>query len=559
MADWSVYQERYRNSVLQLIVTGAIHKLARPYQSMGDFRSRGTGFLIDARRGLVMTNNHVTDSAVSIVGRVPKVGKFDIRMRLVSMCHAKDLSLCQIYAEDLELMQKKIGVPLEKLDMPFGDSLLVKETDPVLAIGYPLGESSIKLTVGTVSGFFPNVDGDDDEETPEDSPSYIQQQAPINPGNSGGPLLNIKGEVIGINAAGALFAQNVGYAIPSRTAQGILEQLLAPIAGEKSAPLLGKMSPLIPTGGKDGFPVIVQTPRIALDWNESSEDLLKYLKVPSNVSGIYVSKVNPDSCLDTLKEGDLISTIDVDISLPCNLPGSPDKCIKGRLVGTIDDFGDVSIDSEIDLPSKRKLALKEVIDLIPIGNNVRLKIWREGKQYRLETKFLQVTDSAKQPIHFMSLHFEPLDYEIVGGLVITPLTLNHITSDSDLKEYAKGEKRYKHYLVVVQVLPGTEASRTKSISAGQIIDMVNNTPVHTMKELRDVVRAIPSDGTFVVKMRGKGQVFAVAVDKMQIEDIAAMEAMEVPESHPYILESPAPQTRILPLSGDKSTLPLPPV
>ena len=77
--------------------------------------------------------------------------------------------------------------------------ILVRRSDEVLALGYPLGQQSLKSTTGVISGREQHL---------------IQMSAAINPGNSGGPLLNVNGEVVGINSAIIQGAQNVGYIIP---------------------------------------------------------------------------------------------------------------------------------------------------------------------------------------------------------------------------------------------------------------------------------------------------------------------------------------------------------
>ncbi len=534
--DWKIYQEKYRNSVVQIIMSGANHKLHRPYQPPSDFRAKGTGFFIDARRGLFLTNNHVVDSATSVSCRVPKVGKRDLRCRTVSMTAAKDIALCQIYAEDLKVLQTAVGGDLSKLDMQFGDSLLVRETEPCIVIGYPHGMDEIKLTIGSISGFNANVDDSGDLETTEDSPSYLQVQTPINPGNSGGPLLNTSGEVIGVVAAGIFLSQSTGFAIPARTVQGILTQLLAPIADEKDAPALDGKSALIPRGGTGGFPYILRMPRVDFEWNEANAALVNYLKLPEGTQGILVTKVYPDTCLTGLKENDFISSINVDITIPCGLPGSLDKCARESILGTIDNFGDVSITSEEKDASKRKMALKEILDMVPIGNEITMGVWRGGVLYMLSAPYKRVEDPTKQALREMYLHYEPLDWEVAGGLVFTPLTWNYIDSNSDLEEYAKGDKRYKRYVVIVQILPGTEASRTKSLSSGLVLKEANGVPISTLDDLRRVLRALPADGAFVIKMV-KGQVFAVAVDQMKVEDAAAMKTVEMPATHPYILST----------------------
>ena len=94
--------------------------------------------------------------------------------------------------------------------LPLGDSDLIHRSDEVLALGYPLGQQSLKSTTGVISGREQHL---------------IQMSAAINPGNSGGPSLNTKGEVIGINSAGIPAAQNVGYMIPINDLKIVLADL----------------------------------------------------------------------------------------------------------------------------------------------------------------------------------------------------------------------------------------------------------------------------------------------------------------------------------------------
>ena len=153
----------------------------------------------------------------------------------------------------------------------------VNNADEVLTIGYPLGQENIKYTTGVVSGFDVIKMKDEELGLREDSisrnSSYIQITAALNGGNSGGPLLNSKGKVIGINAAGYLFAQNVGYAIPSRTFLSIYCDLI------KST--------------------VVKMPTLALEWNKSSPELMEMKTGNEKTHGIFVRKVHPDSCVDT--------------------------------------------------------------------------------------------------------------------------------------------------------------------------------------------------------------------------------------------------------------------
>lgn len=166
--------------------------------------SAGSGVIVDAARGLVVTNFHVVENASAI-----EVGLRDgrqIRARLLGAAPALDLAILSIPGRNLPAL-------------PLGDSGALKVGDYVVAIGNPFGLGQT-VTAGIVSATDRGL-GDDDARR------FVQTDAPINPGNSGGPLINMKGEVIGINSA--LISPNqgnvgIGFAIPSTVVRDIVAQ-----------------------------------------------------------------------------------------------------------------------------------------------------------------------------------------------------------------------------------------------------------------------------------------------------------------------------------------------
>ena len=177
-------------------------------------QAAGTGFIID-KTGLILTNNHVVDGANKI--EVSLYGDDDgqeYAARVVGRDPLTDSAL-------IELTEK----PNHTLpEIKFGDSSQMQPGDWVMAIGNPFGLAHT-VSVGVISALerpFPTTEGR--------STQVLQTDAAINPGNSGGPLLNIRGEVIGINSAiytGAAQAGNIGigFAIPINTVRELLPQL----------------------------------------------------------------------------------------------------------------------------------------------------------------------------------------------------------------------------------------------------------------------------------------------------------------------------------------------
>jgi serine protease Do len=165
--------------------------------------SLGSGFVISPD-GYIVTNNHVIEDVDSI--KVAFADGTEMEAEVVGRDPKTDLALIRVEAEDL-------------FHLPLGDSSVVRPGDWVVAIGNPFGLEHT-VTAGIVSAKHRIIgQGSYDD--------YIQTDAAINPGNSGGPLLNLSGEVIGINTAINPRANTIGFAVPVNMAKEILPQLRA--------------------------------------------------------------------------------------------------------------------------------------------------------------------------------------------------------------------------------------------------------------------------------------------------------------------------------------------
>jgi serine protease Do len=165
-------------------------------------RSLGSGFIID-KEGFIVTNNHVVENADQIKVRLVDEREFDAK--IIGRDPKTDLALIQIEGAK-ELSPLKMG-----------DSEKLEVGSWVLAVGSPFGlEQTVTAGIVSAKGRFIGAGPYDD---------FIQTDASINPGNSGGPLLNMNGEVIGINTAIVAQGQGIGFAIPVNLAQNIIAQL----------------------------------------------------------------------------------------------------------------------------------------------------------------------------------------------------------------------------------------------------------------------------------------------------------------------------------------------
>ncbi len=176
------------------------------YSGPKEQRGLGSGFIISAD-GYILTNQHVISNAKQV-----KVTVVDYDQAFDARVIGTDSAL------DLAVLKISTGKPLPYLKL--GDAEKVRVGEWAIAIGNPSGLDH-SVTVGVISAKGRPIDVQD-----RHYENLLQTDASINPGNSGGPLLNLRGEVIGINTAVNAAAQGIGFAIPSSTVQPVLNDLM---------------------------------------------------------------------------------------------------------------------------------------------------------------------------------------------------------------------------------------------------------------------------------------------------------------------------------------------
>lgn len=244
-------------------------QLPREYQEKGE----GSGFIVD-RSGIILTNAHVVSGAEKVNVTLRDGRTFEGEVKGTD--EPSDLAVIKIEGNDL---------PVAAL----GDSDQLQAGDWAIALGNPLGLDNT-VTLGIIS----SVNRSSSQAgIPDKRLDFIQTDAAINPGNSGGPLLNAKGEVIGINTAIRADAQGIGFAIPVNTAKKIKDVLAQ---GEKiSHPFIG-------------IQMLTLAPEVAQQLNN---DPNAGLIVP-DADGVLVMRVLPNSpaAEGGLRRGDVIVAID---------------------------------------------------------------------------------------------------------------------------------------------------------------------------------------------------------------------------------------------------------
>lgn len=230
--------------------------------------SIGTGFVVEGS-GLILTNKHVVENENATYTVVlPNDKAYEVKS--VARDPLNDLAILKIEAGNLPYLT-------------LGDSTKVKVGQSVVAIGNALGRFSNTVTTGVISGIGRGITAGSffgQSETLED---VFQTDAALNPGNSGGPLLNLSGEVIGINVAISQTGENIGFAIPISVAKKTLETFKS--VGKISQPFLGVSYQMI------------------------SDDVAKLRRLPI---GAFVERVVPGSgaAVAGVAAGDIITQLD---------------------------------------------------------------------------------------------------------------------------------------------------------------------------------------------------------------------------------------------------------
>lgn len=411
---WLKLQRTLQNTVVQILVTRVERNILQPYQVPTPSRACGSGFIMSAD-GEIITNAHVVNQATSIMVQMPAFGKHQFEVDLVGIMPEKDLALLKFREEDKALIEKTLG---KVVFLELGDSDTVVRSQEILALGYPLGQESLKSTTGVISGH---------------ESGMIQMSAAINPGSSGGPSIDTCGRVIGINAAGIVEAQNVGYIIPINDLKTFLKDLRS--------------------GG------LVRKPYIGIYQSMVTEDLVKALGNPQP-GGTYVVEVLEDSPLKgQLLPGDMIYEVN----------GLP-----------VDMYGEMTVPWSED-----KLATAEYISRLSVGQKVSIVAYRNGKR----KQFVCTFDRKKlAPVRAVYPGYEELPFEAFGGYVVMPLTLNHVPHllklAPGLAKYGEEKNQHEPALIISYVLPDSPAYRARLRLQGSIIKNVNGKKVLTLQDLQ---------------------------------------------------------------------------
>lgn len=224
--------EKVGPSVVSVNVTGTSSGQSDlfGFPSQQQVSAAGTGIII-SKSGIVLTNRHVVPAGTESVSVTLSDGTELKDVKVLGRTSASD-SLDVAFLKINNTNGKKLTPAV------LGDSSKVKVGDTVIAIGNALGQFQNTVTSGIISGYGRSVQASSSlGDSAENLDDLFQTDAAINEGNSGGPLVNMNGQVIGLNTAIAGNAQNIGFAIPMNNITGLIKQVLD--TGKLERPYLG--------------------------------------------------------------------------------------------------------------------------------------------------------------------------------------------------------------------------------------------------------------------------------------------------------------------------------
>lgn len=389
--------------------------------------SIGTGFFIS--ENYILTCAHVVEKAIKIWFTVTSLGKEKYEAELVSICFSKDIALL-----------KTKGFKSKKW-LEFGESDNIDYNKEVTAVGYPMGQPTLKFTSGKISGRHK---------------TFLQIDAPINPGNSGGPLIDVKGKVIGIvlQKIKSSIADNIGYVLPIKN-YIIVHDIM--MGGQK----------------------IVSVPSLSSVITDTQKSYIDYLNT-RNINagpGAFIKETFKTSPLYKagMRNGDIITKFDgydIDSYTECNPKWSDEK-----------------------------VSLKHMMHRYNIGETVKISYISIGKKQKIDT---EVTFSDDKPFKIVDIHppIEPeikhFKFQILNGLIVTDLTLNHIAFMNEyvtnavtaniILQFRMLKNRLEEKLIVTQALHGSDTSANTKISPGEVIKTIDGVEIANIDQFNEFIR-----------------------------------------------------------------------
>ena len=316
--------------------------------------------------------------------------------------------------------------------LPLGDSTQLQPGEKLVALGFPMGQTGLKVSDGVFAGI----------------EHYLQHTVSISPGNSGGPLINTAGELIGINNAGITHAaaSNIGYAVPielySITAARFFSKTVGPPSGER----------------------VLRQPLFGFLLQPTTQAHLAMVAGQDAVgrSGVFMYYIVPGSPAEEagLQEGDFLGEIE---QIPC------------------DFHGEIKVSW-----SAQKVPIETVLQRLSDPSRAY-----SFTVYMAKSKEWRMVQLGPKVLHlYASLHryspYEPVEYMDIQGFIIMQLVHNHKQYEDTFKSCIELSlpQRFQPHVIITYVVPGSAADVSKTLKAGDLLTAVNGVQVRYLKDVQ---------------------------------------------------------------------------
>lgn len=469
-------QNKLLRAIARIHAYGRPVDMVKPFLTADRFKGVGTGFFISPPTPsqnylYVLTCAHVVDSADTVTIMLPLLGLTEYPASVLGFVPGYDIAVLAVpRASSLH----------EASPLTLGRSDELKLGQKLNAVGYPLGQTAIKVSDGVYAGF----------------QEKLQHTVSISPGNSGGPLMTEDGSVVGINSSGILSpeASNVGFAVPiemfSLTSAAIFAQTPGPPSPER----------------------VIRLPIFGFEF--------------SPITRSHSRAVGADACFSTPQDGgvQVVSTI----------PGSAMETVVSP-GDILVEFDGMPIDTigEISVPwNYQKVRLQDVL-VRAEEREYEVRVWKPTGGCAVAR--VKPRPSTSLAFRLIYPPYDTVPYVVALGLVIMPLLGNHAFAPAVAKTYMCKEpaELAKPALIVAHVFNGTLAQIEGPLHAGDEVSHVNGERVETIAEvLLSLCKATTTPtGKEVMTVKTKnGKVFMVnMLDALQSEERAASENIYKPE------------------------------
>jgi S1-C subfamily serine protease len=459
------------NAVVRITVQTMKFNWVHPWKRFPGKPSVGTGFFVN-EQGYLITCAHVVEDAVQINISKPETGRRLYSAEVVVFCPELDFAILKANVAPTTYLI------LDPTPPRLGDDLV--------AIGYPLGFPSVKLTQGVFSGY---------------SEYLFQTDTTINPGNSGGPLIK-DGKVIGINTSKIIskLTDNIGFALPSEIILKQTEKINLLIKQKNKLLLLPDLGLITNTGSK------------SYTESAANQNIKIGAKVQENSAqqGCVIKYLSPDSPLynQGARQGDVIQKIN-------------DK--------SVDFFGEVVIPGEV----ARRRHLNSIIKIMG-KSKVSFSILSAERE-----KALQMT-VAVTPIYQIRERYpvyeSEVDYVVYAGIVFMDLTLNHVQTlmqsswsskiaEQLLKFQTDRKNRFGKHVIITDVLSASQCSQDEVIKAGDLVDSFNGAMIKDIARLREEIQKCKKQNKRYVHINGRRSGFYVIDAEIAQQELPALQAL----------------------------------